>query len=277
MEQKNRYYVYGHYFKGSNTLFYIGKGTGRRCSSVGSRGKKWYEATLDKDWYYSIIESNLSFSDSLILESELIKQTEGLINSSGTKDVLFNYNDLTNILRVDASSSTGLRWISWGNKRLKVPVIELNKEAGNLRFVNGVKSSIQVMVNGRNLQAHRIIWFLTYGEVPPIDMVVDHIDGDPHNNKLENLRIVTHKTNCENLAKYSNNKTGVSGVYLRNKSENFKYFVAAVHVNGEVKHKHYSISKYGEAEAFRLTCLWRKEQIRLLNEQGAGYTERHGT
>ena len=39
----------------------------------------------------------------------------------------------------------------------------------------------------------------------------------------------------------------------------------------------FSVEKHGNEEAFRLACEWRSEQIRLLNEQGAGYTERHGT
>ena len=39
----------------------------------------------------------------------------------------------------------------------------------------------------------------------------------------------------------------------------------------------FTISKYGEQEAFRLAYEWREQKIKELNEQGAGYTERHGT
>jgi hypothetical protein len=35
--------------------------------------------------------------------------------------------------------------------------------------------------------------------------------------------------------------------------------------------------KYGKEEAFRLAVEWRAARIKELNEQGAGYTERHGT
>ena len=50
-----------------------------------------------------------------------------------------------------------------------------------------------------------------------------------------------------------------------------------VDLNGCSKNKYFSIIQHGKDEAFRLACEWRKEQIELLNLQGAGYTERHGT
>ena len=43
--------------------------------------------------------------------------------------------------------------------------------------------------------AHRVIWFMVYGEVPKS---IDHIDGDRLNNKIKNLRSVTHRENCLN-------------------------------------------------------------------------------
>jgi len=241
---------------------------------VGSRGKKWHSAVSGREWYYKIIEDNLSFSNSLAVECRLIKQSKDLVNSVIPNEVPQDYKDLGKIFRVDSASLTGLYWIKWVDKRLKSPVIETNKEVGHLRFTKGVKSSIQVLVNGRSLQVHRIIWFLIHGSLPSVDMIIDHIDGDPHNNKIENLRLVSHKTNCENLSKYSNNSTGVSGVYLRKKR---KYFAGSVSIKGTVKNKHFSINKYGEEGAFRLACEYRAKMITELNLQGAGYTERHGT
>jgi hypothetical protein len=47
-------------------------------------------------------------------------------------------------------------------------------------------------------------------------------------------------------------------------------------LSGKKHSKSFSISKYGYEEAFRLACEARVEAIRLLNEQGAGYTEYHG-
>ena len=44
---------------------------------------------------------------------------------------------------------------------------------------------------------------------------VDHRDVNQLNNDVRNLRWVTHLENCQNRGMYSNNTTGVTGVYLR--------------------------------------------------------------
>src|SRR5687767_14401 len=40
---------------------------------------------------------------------------------------------------------------------------------------------------------HRVIWALHYGEWPNGE--IDHIDGNAKNNRLDNLRVVTHLEN----------------------------------------------------------------------------------
>ena len=42
---------------------------------------------------------------------------------------------------------------------------------------------------------HRVVWFLNYGYVPD---VLDHIDGDSSNNRVENLRPATQGLNLRN-------------------------------------------------------------------------------
>ncbi|MGU3456584.1 HNH endonuclease signature motif containing protein [Brevundimonas sp. M1A4_2e] len=58
--------------------------------------------------------------------------------------------------------------------------------------------------------AHRIAWLLHYGEWPTDQ--IDHIDGDPHNNAITNLRVVTMTQNLRNRRTFKNNKLGVKGV-----------------------------------------------------------------
>lgn len=41
---------------------------------------------------------------------------------------------------------------------------------------------------------------------------IDHINGDPSDNRLENLRNVSHEVNGRNLARRKNNTSGVTGV-----------------------------------------------------------------
>ena len=61
------------------------------------------------------------------------------------------------------------------------------------------------------MQAHRLVWMVVHGEFPG-DMI-DHINGNPTDNRIENLRVVTHSVNMQNRrTARSTNKTGLLGV-----------------------------------------------------------------
>lgn len=49
-----------------------------------------------------------------------------------------------------------------------------------------------------------------YGYFP--DTLIDHIDGNPSNNKLENLRDASNIENCQNKHLQKNNTSGYRGV-----------------------------------------------------------------
>ncbi len=62
---------------------------------------------------------------------------------------------------------------------------------------------------GERLLQHRIIFAIHHGYWPE---EVDHIDGNPDNNKIENLRGANSAINSRNLKKRSDNSTGYSGI-----------------------------------------------------------------
>lgn len=66
--------------------------------------------------------------------------------------------------------------------------------------------------NGKGYRNNRVVWFLVNGEWPPSEMVVDHIDRDPLNNKSDNLRLLTHSDNHQNMNAPRNNTSGHKGV-----------------------------------------------------------------
>jgi len=69
---------------------------------------------------------------------------------------------------------------------------------------------LYVSVNGKRLLVHRVIYAMHYGYWPKY---VDHIDGNPLNNKIQNLRSVDAKLNTKNSKKRVDNTSGCTGVY----------------------------------------------------------------
>lgn len=61
--------------------------------------------------------------------------------------------------------------------------------------------------------AHRVIWKIMTDEEAD---EVDHIDGDRANNRWTNLRNVTSAGNRRNVARRTDNKSGVTGVFWNN-------------------------------------------------------------
>lgn len=65
-------YVYGHYRKDTNQLFYVGKGCGGRCSSVKGRNRHWTNIVNKHGFYYKIIIANVTDEEARSSEKELI-------------------------------------------------------------------------------------------------------------------------------------------------------------------------------------------------------------
>lgn len=81
---------------------------------------------------------------------------------------------------------------------------------------NGRRSSVQVVIsdqagNAKRRKVHRIIWEMKKGPIPP-KTSIDHINGDPWDNRICNLRLATHSQNLRNIKIRSDNKSGVTGV-----------------------------------------------------------------
>lgn len=79
--------------------------------------------------------------------------------------------------------------------------------------IAGCKDSLgywRIGIDRRRYYAHRLIWVWHYGVEPN---VIDHINCDKSDNRIENLRSCTRAENQRNIGKISSNKTGAKGVY----------------------------------------------------------------
>ena len=59
---------------------------------------------------------------------------------------------------------------------------------------------------------------------------IDHINGKPNDNRVENLRIVTHSNNMKNEKLYANNTSGYKGVYYSKKEQKWKAHITSDNV-----------------------------------------------
>ena len=82
-------------------------------------------------------------------------------------------------------------------------------------------------VNGKMYKAHRLAWAFVHGEFPDGD--IDHINGNPSDNRICNLRLASHSLNLQNQRRAkSNNSTGLLGV-----CPNGSGWRAEIRVNGK--------------------------------------------
>jgi hypothetical protein len=80
----------------------------------------------------------------------------------------------------------------------------------------------------RTVSAHRAAWAIHYGQWP--DLVIDHINGIPTDNRIENLRLATVAQNGANSVKPSHNTSGFKGVYW---CKTWKKWKSAIKVAGK--------------------------------------------
>jgi hypothetical protein len=114
---------------------------------------------------------------------------------------------------------------------------------------------------GKKVKAHRIIWIMLYGDLPPEGYEIDHINGVRSDNRLDNLRCVLKEDNGKNQRLHTRNQTGVSGVswYKPNKK-----WLVRINQNKKTK-------SLGYFNSFEEACRVRKQA-----EVDNNYHKNHG-
>jgi hypothetical protein len=80
---------------------------------------------------------------------------------------------------------------------------------------------------------HRLIWVLSNGPIPN-GMEIDHINGNPSDNRIENLRLCNRSQNCQNVKRRKDNLSGAKGVFFDSFSKTWRGCVSFK------KKKHYT-------------------------------------
>jgi hypothetical protein len=127
-----------------------------------------------------------------------------------------------------------------------------NPETGKITRVDRANSNgsidvygyVILKIKGKQYKAHRVAWFLYYGNFPKNN--IDHINNKRDDNRIINLRDVTQSINNKNSTKKLNKDTGEYGICIdKTKGLKKKYVVS---FNGKI-HRFYSID---DAKKFKL-------------------------
>lgn len=134
------------------------------------------------------------------------------------------------------------------------------KEAGSTKLNKWNKKYYKyIRLLDKDYMFHRIVWLYVYGALPD---VIDHINGNPTDNRLCNLRNTTPLGNSRNMRRHKSNVTGISGVVIH--CQNGRY-VAQIGVEGKTKY-------LGIAPDFFEACCLRKSA-----ELQYKFNENHGS
>jgi hypothetical protein len=103
----------------------------------------------------------------------------------------------------------------------------------NTRYSNTVAGCTRddkyrmIRVNCERYYAHRLAWLLHYGAWPENE--IDHINNDPADNKIENLREATHAQNQRNMSSHKDSSSKYLGVSWDKKANKWQ---AKIQVDG---------------------------------------------
>jgi hypothetical protein len=118
------------------------------------------------------------------------------------------------------------------------------------------KGYVQIKIDGRLIFAHRLAWFFVNGG---FDFGhIDHIDRNPQNNAIANLRPCAHFENHQNTGLRADNTSGVTGVSFLKKSGKWLAYI-------NLKGKRISVGRFdsfGDAVEARLKA---KGEIHTFN------------
>lgn len=105
--------------------------------------------------------------------------------------------------------------------------------------VRGQRSAWYVSVDGHPYIAHRLIWTMMYGDDSSRPMI-DHVNGDPWDNRRCNMRLSDNQTNQMNRSAPKTNTSGVKNVSWCSRMKKWK---SGIKVNDRHIHLGYHVTR----------------------------------
>lgn len=121
---------------------------------------------------------------------------------------------------------------------------------------------IRIALFRKAVLAHRFAWESIHGDIPE-GMQIDHINHVRNDNRVENLRLVTHIENGRNTKRSTRNTSGCVGVYWNKSRCKWWSFIGNVKKGDRKSLGYYS-------EWFDAVCARKRAEFEL------GYHENHG-
>lgn len=125
------------------------------------------------------------------------------------------------------------------------PIAKVGSVAGTLSG----DGYILVKIQGSPYLAHRIVYYMIKGKQPSI---LDHINGDRSDNRIENLRPATQSQNLANAKKYKKSSSSYKGVAWHNRD---KKWCANIKIEDKLKHLGYFTDEIEAAKAYDKAAL----------------------
>lgn len=262
MQVKQDYYVYVHRRLDNDVVFYVGSGRNARHKQLVNRSRGWKDMVSKFGFKSEIVLGNLTLQQARQIENEFIDFYEtSLVNKiKPTENIKVSREVLDGLFYYDETSSTFLRYKVDTKSRNKALKRFVGDEAGCYEYRNGNKHRVRLNVLGKNMAVHRVVFVLHNGDIPD-NAVIDHIDGNPFNNCISNLRLATFRENSLNTKISSRNKTGIKGVYFRIIGGKHEAWVAAWMDNDKPKSRAFYVSKYGYDNAKSLAIELRSKMV----------------
>ena len=171
---------------------------------------------------------------------------------------MLEYREALELFRYDYE--TGVLYWRWRNSN-RVPK---TLEAGTQRKSNS-DGYRQVNIKGKKYKVHRIVMLMCYGFYGE-GLEVDHINHVRNDNRLVNLRFVTHGENSKNKSVSSKSTTGVTGVCF---SKAHRKYIAQIKVDWETIYLGIFDTLEGATEARRQA----DRKYKFNNNHGKGRAE----